>query len=71
LPRPIEGTTIGTRAASAYGAMRGITSEEFMKRVGVPLDKVASMILTALRGSVTAGTNAIAVTGAGIELLTQ
>ena len=42
-----------------------------MKRVGVPLDKVASAILTALRGSVTAGTNAIALTGAGIELLTQ
>lgn len=71
LPRPIEGTTIGTRAASAYGAMRGITAEEFMERVGVPLDKVASAILTALRGSVTVATNAIAVTGAGIELLTQ
>jgi len=71
LPRPIEGTTIGTRAASAYGAMRGITAEEFMERVGVPLDKVASAILTVLRGRVTAGTNAIAVTGAGIELLTQ
>jgi hypothetical protein len=71
LPRPIEGTTIGTRAASAYGAMRGIASEEFMKRVGVSLDKVASAILTALRGGVTASTNAIAVTGAGIELLTQ
>ena len=71
LPRPIEGTTIGTRAASAYGAMRGITSEEFMERVGVSLDKVASAILTALRGGVTAGTNAISVTGAGIELLTQ
>ena len=71
LPRPIEGTTIGTRAASAYGAMRGITVEEFMERVGVSLDKVASAILTALRGSVTAGTNAIALTGAGIELLTQ
>src|SRR5712671_3861727 len=54
LPRPIEGTTIGTRAASAYGAMRGITAEEFMERVGVPLEQVASAILTALRGSVTA-----------------
>ena len=71
LPRPIEGTTIGTRAASAYGAMRGITAEEFMERVGVPLDKVASAILTALRRSVTAGTNAIAVTGAGLEMLAQ
>jgi Enoyl-(Acyl carrier protein) reductase len=29
LPRPIEGTTIGARAAAAYGAMSGITSEAF------------------------------------------
>jgi len=71
LPRPINGTSIGMRAASAYGAIRGITSDEFMERVGVPIDKVASAILTVLRGSVTAGTNAIAVTGAGVELLTQ
>jgi NAD(P)-dependent dehydrogenase (short-subunit alcohol dehydrogenase family) len=70
LPRPIDGTTIGARAAEAYGTMSGITSEAFMKRAGVPLEKVASTILTALRGSVTAGTNAIAVTGAGIEPLT-
>jgi NAD(P)-dependent dehydrogenase (short-subunit alcohol dehydrogenase family) len=70
LPRPIEGTTIGARAAAAYGAMSGIASEAFMERVGVPLEKVASAILTALRGSVTDGTNAIAVTGAGIEPLT-
>jgi len=71
LPRPINGTSIGMRAASAYGAIRGITSDEFMERVGVPIDKVASAILTVLRGSVTAGTNAIVVTGAGVELLTQ
>ena len=70
LPRPIEGTTIGARAAAAYGAKRGITQEDFMKRIGVSLDKVGSAILHALRGSVTAGTNAIAVTGDGIELLT-
>jgi NAD(P)-dependent dehydrogenase (short-subunit alcohol dehydrogenase family) len=70
LPRPIEGTTIGGRAAEAYGAMSGITSEAFMKRVGVPLDKVASAILTALGGGVPTGVCAIAVTGAGIEPLT-
>jgi hypothetical protein len=41
-----------------------------MKRVGVPLDKVASAILTALAGDVPAEVHAIAVTGAGIEPLT-
>jgi NAD(P)-dependent dehydrogenase (short-subunit alcohol dehydrogenase family) len=69
LPRPIEGTTIGARAAAAYGATSGITSEAFMKRVGVPLGKVASAILTALSGGVPAGVCAIAVTAAGIEPL--
>jgi NAD(P)-dependent dehydrogenase (short-subunit alcohol dehydrogenase family) len=69
LPRPIEGTTIGGRAAAAYGALGGMTAEAFMKRIGVPLDSVVSAILTALRGGVPAGTNAIAVSGAGIEAL--
>jgi hypothetical protein len=43
-----------------------------MKRFSVPLDvgKVASAIMTALRGDVPAGVNAIAVNGAGIEPLT-
>jgi len=68
----IEGTTIGARAAAAYGTMNGITAEAFMKRFGVPLDvgKVASAILTALRGGVPAGVNAIAVRGASTEPLT-
>jgi NAD(P)-dependent dehydrogenase (short-subunit alcohol dehydrogenase family) len=70
LPRPIEGTTIGAGAAAAYGAMSGITSEAFMKRVGVPLDKVASAILTALGGDVPDEVHAIAVSDAGIEPLT-
>ena len=67
----IEGTTIGARAAAAYGALSGITAEAVMKRFEVPLDadKVASTILTALRGDVPAGVNAIAVTGAGFEPL--
>jgi NAD(P)-dependent dehydrogenase (short-subunit alcohol dehydrogenase family) len=70
LPRPIEGTAIGERAATAYGAMSGITAETFMKRVGVALDEVASAILTILCEGVPAGANAIAVTGSGIEPLT-
>jgi NAD(P)-dependent dehydrogenase (short-subunit alcohol dehydrogenase family) len=70
LPRPIESTTIGGRAAAAYGAMSGMTAEGFMKRIGVPLDGVVSAILTALRGDVPVGKNAIAVSSAGIEPLT-
>lgn len=72
LPRQfIEGTTIGARAAAAYGALNGIAAEAVMKRFAVPLDvgKVASAILTALDGGVPAGVSAIAVTGAGIEPL--
>jgi hypothetical protein len=67
----IEGTTIGARAAAAYGALSGITAEAVMKRFDVPLDadKVASAILTTLRGGIPAGVNAIAVTGAGFEPL--
>jgi NAD(P)-dependent dehydrogenase (short-subunit alcohol dehydrogenase family) len=67
----IEGTAIGASAATAYGAMNGISGEELMKRYAVPLDtdKVASAIVTALDGGVPAGVNAIAVTGAGIEPL--
>jgi NADP-dependent 3-hydroxy acid dehydrogenase YdfG len=69
LPRPIGGTTIGARAAKAYGAMTGITAEAFLKRTGVSLDKVASAILTALDGGVPTEINAIAVTAAGLEPL--
>ncbi|MEP6619753.1 MAG: SDR family oxidoreductase [bacterium] len=68
----IEGTTIGAIAAAAYGAESGISREAYMKRFEVPLDadKVASAILTALRGGLKTGVTAIAVTGAGIEPLT-
>ena len=67
----IEGTTIAAQAAAAYGALNGTTAEAYMKRFDVPLDpgKVASAILTALRGGVPSGVNAIAVTGSGIEEL--
>jgi NADP-dependent 3-hydroxy acid dehydrogenase YdfG len=67
----IEGTAIGARAAAAYGAMNGISADEVMKRFDVPLDagKVASAIVTALRGEVPAGVTAIKVSGTGIESL--
>ena len=67
LPRPIDGTEIGMRAATAYGAMSGTTPEVFMKRVGVTLDKVSSVVLTALRGGPIPATSAITVTAAGAE----
>jgi NADP-dependent 3-hydroxy acid dehydrogenase YdfG len=72
LPRQfIEGTTIGVRAAAAYGASSGLSAEAVMKRFDAPLDadKVASAILAALRGDVATGVHAIAVTGAGVEPL--
>ncbi len=69
LPRPIDGTTIGARAAEAYGKINGITAEEFMKRIGVSLDTVASAIVTALNGGVPTEMNAILVSPTGIEPL--
>jgi short-subunit dehydrogenase len=72
LPRQlIEGTTIGARAAAAYGAASGVTAEAFMKRYEAPLDadQVASAIVTALAGGVAADVHAIAVTGTGIAPL--
>jgi NADP-dependent 3-hydroxy acid dehydrogenase YdfG len=69
LPRPIDGTSIGARAAEVYGRINGMTADAFMQRIGVSLDKVASAILTALDGGVPVETNAIAVTPAGIEPL--
>jgi NADP-dependent 3-hydroxy acid dehydrogenase YdfG len=71
LPRPIDGTTIGARAAEVYGKIKGITAEAFMKRIGVSLDNVASAIVTALDGGVPAETNAIMVSPNGIEPLKQ
>jgi hypothetical protein len=69
LPRPIDGTTNGARAAEVYGKINGITAEAFMKRIGVSLDNVASAIVTALDGGVPAETNAIMVSPNGIEPL--
>jgi hypothetical protein len=68
----IEGTEIGTAAASMYGALRGISGAELMKRNWpVPLDagKVAAAIIESLRGGVAQGISAIEVTGEGIAQL--
>jgi hypothetical protein len=69
LPRPIDGTAIGARAAEVYGKINGVTTEAFMKRIGVSLDKVASAILAVLDGGMPAEINAILVSPAGIEPL--
>jgi NADP-dependent 3-hydroxy acid dehydrogenase YdfG len=67
----VEGTAIGERASTTYGALSGKTGREFMQRFEVPLgpDKVADAILGALRGEVESGVTAIAVVGTGIERL--
>jgi NAD(P)-dependent dehydrogenase (short-subunit alcohol dehydrogenase family) len=58
-------TTIGTSAATTYGAMSGTTAEGFMKRYEVQLtvDTVATAILQALRGDV----SSVAVKGTGVR----
>jgi NAD(P)-dependent dehydrogenase (short-subunit alcohol dehydrogenase family) len=67
----VEGTEIGNGAAAAYGASRGISGADFMKRFKVPLDadKVAAAIIGGLRGDVAQGVTAIEVTGQGVEPL--
>ena len=67
----VEGTEIGNGAAAAYGASRGISGTDFMKRFKVPLDadKVAAAIVGSLRGDVARGVTAIEVTGQGVEPL--
>lgn len=69
LPRPVDGTTIGTHAAKVYGGINGISAETFMQQNGVSLDKVASAIVSALDGDVPNETNAILVSPTGVELL--
>ncbi len=67
----IEGTAIGARASSEYGAAQGISAAEFMQRFEVPLDcdKVAAAIVAGLRGETAGDLTAIAVTGRGVESL--
>ena len=68
----IEGTEIGNAAASAYGALRGISAADFMKRnwtIPLNVDKVADAIVGSLRGDVAQNVCAIEVTGEGVEPL--
>jgi len=73
LPRQlIVETTIGTAAATGYGALQGISAAEFLKRrwnVPLDVDKVAAAITGGLRGDLEDGVTAIAVTGEGIQPL--
>ncbi|MBC8088181.1 MAG: SDR family oxidoreductase [Phycisphaerae bacterium] len=67
----IEGSVIAAGASKAYGAMAGITAEEFMNRIPFPLtnEKVATAIVGALRGELPLGTTAIGVSGNSIDPL--
>lgn len=68
----IEGTEIRNAAASAYGALRGISGADFMKRnwmVPLDVDKVATTIVASLRGNVEQYATAIEVTGEGVAAL--
>jgi len=67
----IQGSAIAARASKAYGALAGISAEEYMQRSPVPLtdEKVAAAIVGALRGGLAVGTSAIAVSGSGVEPL--
>jgi NAD(P)-dependent dehydrogenase (short-subunit alcohol dehydrogenase family) len=67
----VEGTTIGERAATVYGAQAGLSAAAFMKRFEAPLDvdTVAAAVLGALRGEVATGVKAIAVRGAQTRAL--
>ena len=73
LPRQlIEGTRIGTTAATNYGAAQGLSSSEFLKRrwkVPLDADKVGSAIVAGLQGDIADGVAAIGVTGEGVEAL--
>lgn len=64
----VTGTTIGTTAATAYGAMAGMTAEAFMQQryeVQLDVDMVASAIVKALEGE----TSSVAVKGTGLRAL--
>jgi len=65
----IEGTAIGEVAAEAYGARKGLSAAEVMRRFDAPLDppKVAAAILSGLRGDVPREVTAVAVTGKAVE----
>jgi NAD(P)-dependent dehydrogenase (short-subunit alcohol dehydrogenase family) len=73
LPRQlIEGTEIGTTAATNYGAAQGLSAVEFFKRrwkVPLVADDVGAAIVGGLRGDLVDGVAAIGVTGEGVEPL--
>src|SRR5579864_818990 len=73
LPRQlIEGTEIGTAAATNYGAVQGLSASEFLKRrwkVPLDADTVGAAIVGGLRGDLADGVTAIGVTGEGVEPL--
>jgi NAD(P)-dependent dehydrogenase (short-subunit alcohol dehydrogenase family) len=68
----IEATDIGNAAAAAYGALRGMSGADFIKRnwkVPLDVDKVSVAIVSGLRGDIAQGVTAIEVTGQGVEPL--
>jgi NAD(P)-dependent dehydrogenase (short-subunit alcohol dehydrogenase family) len=67
----IEGTAIAALASEGYGKVLAIPPGDYMKRFDVPLDcdKVAVAIVSGLRGELTPGLTAVAVTGTSIEPL--
>jgi NADP-dependent 3-hydroxy acid dehydrogenase YdfG len=67
----IAKTRIAAVASSSYGALLGLSSEQYMQRFEVPLDaeKVAAAILSALSGSFAADVTALGVTGQAVETL--
>ena len=73
LPRQlIEGTVIGTTAATKYGAAQGLSAADFFKRrwkVPLDADTVGAAIVGGLRGDLADGVAAIGVTGEGVEPL--
>lgn len=67
----IEGTAIAERAASVYGAMEGLTAQQFMNKFPSPLtcDMVADAIVQALSGELPPASGAFGVSATGVEPL--
>jgi NAD(P)-dependent dehydrogenase (short-subunit alcohol dehydrogenase family) len=64
-------TELGAMVASAYGALAGITPEQFMERFGAPLtaNDLARTIVDLARGELTPEGNILGVSGKGLEPL--
>lgn len=67
----IEGTAIAERAATVYGAMEGLTAEQYMSRFPAPLtcDMVADAIVRALGNALPGNSSAYGVSSSGVEPL--